>query len=557
MVYTNGVRKKLAKLIQFIVGALFVFLLSAVFYNKFLFKLELVSLDLKQRSALVKADENIIFIDISDDSISQIGRWPWDRMWQAGLVNILKEYGARAVVFDILFSEKQNNQSDNLFNLAIEESKNVYLPIIINYENVFDKKLIVHDTTCNLPEFEKSAKGIGHIVAVPDSDGVTRRVPLFAFCGDKKYYAISYILTKDLMGEKFPQNIPLDENGNFILRWTGTWENSGFKHFSFVDVIKSYSQIQQSQKPIIDLNIFKNKICLVGITATGLGDIRTNSIQHSYPGVGYHANMLNSFMHGKYVIEIPGYIKQIIRIFFLLLIFYATLRLDTVRALVLFSFTVLGYGVFSFLVFGLFGYYFEFVYPIANMLWAYLMANIYKQYRLTAEKQRLFKIATTDGLTGLYTVRYFRELMENILNTKQQIEHYIGKGGICLIMCDVDKFKTFNDTYGHQVGDVVLKSFAKILKQNTRGLDIVARYGGEEFVIVLFNASLEDSFKIANKIRQAVEDNVINHEGKQYKMTASFGISLYDNNKDTLEDMVKRADDALYKAKESGRNRVC
>jgi diguanylate cyclase (GGDEF)-like protein len=121
-----------------------------------------------------------------------------------------------------------------------------------------------------------------------------------------------------------------------------------------------------------------------------------------------------------------------------------------------------------------------------------------------------------------------------------------------LVMVDIDFFKKVNDTYGHQCGDIVLQEFAKIFKESIRSMDVVARYGGEEFIIILLT-NRENAFKIVEQIRKKVEAYSF---GKQsINLTASFGIAQC-NGKGLFSDDLKRADDALYRAKENGRNRI-
>ncbi|HOK41475.1 MAG TPA: diguanylate cyclase [bacterium] len=161
----------------------------------------------------------------------------------------------------------------------------------------------------------------------------------------------------------------------------------------------------------------------------------------------------------------------------------------------------------------------------------------------------LYELATTDGLTRLYIRRHFiNRLKEEMSRTLRY------KLSLSLIMLDIDHFKKFNDTYGHQIGDLVLKQFAIILKNSTRDIDIVGRYGGEEFIIALPDTNIEGAKIVAERIRQ----NVANYEFSGYaeplKVTTSLGLTEFkeDDNDETL---IKRADDALYQAKANGRNR--
>lgn len=166
---------------------------------------------------------------------------------------------------------------------------------------------------------------------------------------------------------------------------------------------------------------------------------------------------------------------------------------------------------------------------------------------LKKKTQKYENMATTDQLTGLYNRYKFTELFVSLYATMVKRENEMG-----LIMIDIDHFKTINDTYGHNIGDKVLVSISLILKKYFRNVDIICRWGGEEFVVLVPTASVENSVKIAEKIRQGIEDEKI-LDGK--KITASFGVTSVEKD-DKLENVIKRADEALYEAKKNGRNSV-
>jgi len=156
-------------------------------------------------------------------------------------------------------------------------------------------------------------------------------------------------------------------------------------------------------------------------------------------------------------------------------------------------------------------------------------------------------LATTDKLTGLFNRLKIEEYLENELQRTKRYNHQFS-----VILIDIDYFKNINDTYGHLVGDQVLVDFGEILKKRIRQTDIVGRWGGEEFLVVCPETSLNESTNLAESIRQAIENSKFNTIDK---LTASFGIANYLEN-DTIDSIVKRADDALYQAKKNGRNRV-
>jgi diguanylate cyclase (GGDEF)-like protein len=164
-------------------------------------------------------------------------------------------------------------------------------------------------------------------------------------------------------------------------------------------------------------------------------------------------------------------------------------------------------------------------------------------------------ISHRDPLTHLYNRRYFTEEVE-----KRKSVSIRNNTPICIVMLDIDKFKNINDTYGHLIGDKVIIEVAKSLNKYLRNSDIVARFGGEEFIILLENSDLQNSFDVAEKIRQKIEESLISSEESQkpIKFTASFGVAQFDQQKDdnNIEKTILNADRALYEAKESGRNKT-
>jgi len=159
----------------------------------------------------------------------------------------------------------------------------------------------------------------------------------------------------------------------------------------------------------------------------------------------------------------------------------------------------------------------------------------------------LKRLSITDKLTGLNNRIKIDEVLNSNLNMFERYENVFS-----VILLDIDHFKKVNDTYGHPIGDEVLKDFAKILKQNARITDVVGRWGGEEFMIIASETDSVGATKFATTIKQAINDHVFPKVGV---VTASFGLSQIKTG-DSIEDVVNRADLALYSAKESGRNKV-
>ena len=189
-----------------------------------------------------------------------------------------------------------------------------------------------------------------------------------------------------------------------------------------------------------------------------------------------------------------------------------------------------------------------------RLAWLEELSNLMASAILNArEHTRVFELATKDGLTSLHNRRYFEEQFNLELARTRRTG-----AALSLLMLDVDLFKNYNDRNGHLAGDDVLVQVARLIKQNIRSVDLIARYGGEEFIVLLTGADLGVGRTVAEKIRAAIADFDFPHgEGQPGgRLTVSIGVAELKPTTRSLEDMIRRADAALYQAKEQGRNRV-
>ncbi|MGD9897518.1 MAG: diguanylate cyclase [Calditrichaceae bacterium] len=183
---------------------------------------------------------------------------------------------------------------------------------------------------------------------------------------------------------------------------------------------------------------------------------------------------------------------------------------------------------------------------------------IYENMILYHKLMKLYKIkeqqAITDGLTKIYNYRYFIQQLEREMNRGKRF-----RTPFSLLIIDIDHFKDYNDRHGHPEGDKILCQVSLILSENTRSIDTVARYGGEEFVIILPGLDKQNAIWIAQKLHNLIEDFEFNLQQYQPlgKLTVSIGLANFPDDGTDMEDLIERADQALYKAKKSGRNRVC
>ena len=166
--------------------------------------------------------------------------------------------------------------------------------------------------------------------------------------------------------------------------------------------------------------------------------------------------------------------------------------------------------------------------------------------------ERMESLATTDGLTGLCNHRTFQEKLDEELRRAARTGH-----PLCIALTDIDHFKKFNDTYGHPVGDAVLRHLSQIYRQSIRDMDLIARYGGEEFVFVFPETRLQRVKDACERIRKNVARTKLREGSLELSITISMGIATWPDHAKTKGELIECADKALYRAKEEGRNRVC
>jgi len=179
-----------------------------------------------------------------------------------------------------------------------------------------------------------------------------------------------------------------------------------------------------------------------------------------------------------------------------------------------------------------------------------------QQFLLGFKRALLYKevqeLTITDTLTHVFTRRYFMERFNEELSRSKKL-----KLRLSFLMIDIDHFKDFNDRYGHLVGDAILQNVTRTIKETIRQIDLIGRYGGEEICIILAETDKEQGRFAAERIRRAIEQKIIKAYDEELKSTISIGISTYPGDAHETKSLIERADQALYLAKQAGRNRIC
>lgn len=505
-------------------------------------------------------NKHIVIVEITDSDISKIGRWPWKRSWHAAITQALKTLGAKYIYFDIIFSEPSDENDDRLFEEAIKLSENAYLPFVFT-----DTSYNIKNTFAPIPRFANYMKGTGAINIYPDIDGTLRKIPLIFKNKNGVYPHAALKIAMDYAGLTIKEidpgylilegpgeriRLPLIDNHEMLVNWTGRWKDT-FKHYSFLDVLNAYQDYLENKPTQINIEDFKDSICLVAVTAIGLYDIKPTPLEPEYPGIGVMANTISNILTKNFLHLTANWFNILLLYVFTLLPAFLIFGDKPLREAI--SVLAIG-GVYLLLNFLLFarGEVINLFTPLLGIITSGLTIGTYNFFRVAVERQNFFKLAVTDGLTNLINIRYFKMLLETEILMARQDPSKI----FTIIMSDVDHFKKFNDTYGHQIGDLVLREVSNVLKNSVRSSDIVARYGGEEMIVLLRGTPISNGLAVAEKIRKNIESSIVKDEkGKNYNVTVSLGVSSFKPN-DNVDTLIKRADDGLYQAKESGRNRV-
>lgn len=519
------------------------------------------------------AHPDVVIIEINKESLQAIGPWPWPWRYHEQMIRILKSWQARGIVFDFAFPNLKEAQQDQNLKAVFESKDKVYLPVSLEVKT--GKKIYVHDLPVvlepegerkswihSIPELEKNARAVGHTHLRSDPDGVLRKIEPYLSESGESYPYLALPVAFDYLGQELPVPgnlaLPLDRKGELRVHWLGKWPET-FERYSYADLVRSAQVFERGSEPVISPEKIKGKICLIGITAPGLAVFKSSPLESPYPTVGVHATVISNLASGRLFIpaSLEANVFCLSVIGFIASIFFVMSH--KVRSFVFGLMLGAFWLALAFILFWKKGIWVYAAQPLLLILSLFVFSAIYSLLVSGREQSKLFDLATRDGLTGLYVIRHFREILNHLVS-----EAYRKRRSLCLILIDIDHFKMINDTHGHPAGDMILKNTARLIQsclRTTRGIheaDFIARYGGEEFIVVLRNVDLKQAaFKIAERIRDTVQKAVFEWEDKIIPVTISLGVANLHSDENFPDPMVRRADEALYRAKGSGRNRVC
>ncbi len=582
--YTVGVRTLLSGNILVLLVVLMLYMFLPIFQF-----LELKSIDTRfqVRNALgmnPKYSNALLHINLDNYSkqASSINRWPLKHY--ADLVGRISMGNAKVIACDVMFGTEEAG-IDALVN-AVITAANVVSPLVLDFSrsassfptskslglqfNPPVKRGLIPPASRVLvaPILEIAEQSeLGFVNIDSDRDGVVRRVQLVAdlhgtlvpsfflqAVADYLDYDIENIAPVDgssLVLKDFPVGVngtlrdvevPLDGNGNLVVNLAGKFNGENYpQSYSAWDLLQAEGQPDFSGKLVF--------LADTSVERASAGDFSPVPLESVFPRSYVLSNAASSILNGEFI-------QPVSNVFSTAFTLVATALLSMVLVVVcwktstlVLSLTALGVivlylaGILCFFLFG--GWLLPTVTVPISLVAVFLFSSGWQR----REHQEL---ALVDGLTGLYNRRWLDQFL-----LRQMSRARVSGESLSIAMIDIDHFKNFNDTYGHQVGDFVLVSIADCLRNSLRPTDLTARYGGEEFTVILPQTSGENAMVAAERVRESVSSlNLVTPSGLELPpLTISIGVSELTTS-ESMEQLIEAADRALYTAKESGRNRV-
>lgn len=538
----------------------------------------------------LKPSKDIVVVAIDDGSYEYIldkyGEWPISRDIYAKIIDRIEKNNPKAIVFDLMFikSFKTNPTADTILANTMAKYNNIYTAI--NFDNQsyevrtpieLPERLAVNVdnqsnvdfrrnfgfTNCRsiISKILETKTKVGMININRSEDGIIRKVPVFAYYNNHYYPHLTLSVGNDLMNNSKTdfvidsganlllgdKKIPLTSTGEAVLNWYGPSMET-YKNIPFHKLIKSIEGGTMN-----DGFDFKDKIVFIGTTASSLFDTKSVPIDKIYPGVEIHATYMNNLLDNSFVKQTTPFVNAIIIVLLVLVVSFIVFK--STSAIFATTSTVLlasAYYLASYYILKFFNLWIPVVVPLFVILITFAISYLTKYLIKSKDFEHQYKLATTDGLTELYNHRYFQDTLRKQIDSSKRYEQKFS-----LIILDIDFFKKFNDQYGHQIGDEVLRTVSNILKKNTRTTDYVCRYGGEEMSIILPQTSKTEALINAQRICDAVANTPLKiSNNKEVNITISLGVSTFPENGESPQKLIEYADQALYNAKENGRNQV-
>lgn len=468
----------------------------------------------------------IINIAIDENSLSKVGRWPWNRNLYGNIFEYVKD--AKVIVFDSVITSSDNIQSDKKFFSRLKKMDNLILgtffcnkeqnstinmtPFAVDIQNGKQMRLIEYQYYANLPEdLVKNAHAIGSVSTLPDNDGVIRKLsPIFRH--NKTFYpsvgikaAMKY---KNINSLAYKNNtlilgditIPLDKtNSEVYLQWyKPSKQNVNFithKTYSASDILDSYNKMKKGEKPPIPQEEFKDKIIIVGATAYALNDIKKTPIGVDYPGLEIQATFIDNIINNDFMKKTSLVLNLIVLAVLVILTVHTAKQLPIIYSLLTLITIILGWFYIAKNIFFANGYIIDVITPLSFVLLAYSLTFVYKYF--LAGRSR-------NNLKNVMSKYISKSVMKDVL--KNETAELGGKRAyVSVLFADIRQFTSISEVYTPEEVSSLLNEYFSLIAP------IIDKYNGTlnkfmgDAVMAIFGAPIEDENHAKNAVLCAEE----------------------------------------------------
>lgn len=468
----------------------------------------------------------IINIAIDENSLSKVGRWPWNRNLYGNIFEYVKD--AKVIVFDSVITSSDNIQSDKKFFSRLKKMDNLILgtffcnkeqnstinmtPFAVDIQNGKQMRLIEYQYYANLPEdLVKNAHSIGSVSTLPDNDGVIRKLsPIFRH--NKTFYpsvgikaAMKY---KNINSLAYKNNtlilgditIPLDKtNSEVYLQWyKPSKQNVNFithKTYSASDILDSYNKMKKGEKPPIPQEEFKDKIIIVGATAYALNDIKKTPIGVDYPGLEIQATFIDNIINNDFMKKTSLVLNLIVLAVLVILTVHTAKQLPIIYSLLTLITIILGWFYIAKNIFFANGYIIDVITPLSFVLLAYSLTFVYKYF--LAGRSR-------NNLKNVMSKYISKSVMKDVL--KNETAELGGKRAyVSVLFADIRQFTSISEVYTPEEVSSLLNEYFSLIAP------IIDKYNGTlnkfmgDAVMAIFGAPIEDENHAKNAVLCAEE----------------------------------------------------
>ncbi len=478
-----------------------VFLLAvAVHQSRLLAVAELKTLDHRfhRYADPAKASKDFVLVAVDEASLEAFGRWPWPRDRHGYVVNYLKKAGAKAIVFDILFLEPDENEAefDEAFAEEVRAAGNVFLPIMLQDSprsvppDLVTKATIPVENRSAAPvgslhryqgvklpisSLAESARGLGFINFFPDPDGTARRLPLLAQTQNADFLQLGAAVARHILGADRvqieagilrlgPATIPLTAQGDMVIDWHGTLERKTYPAYSMGAVLRSFSEMQKGERPFLDPALFKDKIVFVATTAAGTYELRVTPLSPFTPGVLIHMATLDNILRGLHMRQAPYWVFAVTTLMLCLCTAWGfmLLKRQTLKLGLIAGSAVAYYGI-AVHAFTSHGLWLELAFPEGALATTFAIAATVEY--LTEGKQRR-------QLRAVFDKYMAAEVVEDIMRNPEGIKLGGEKKELTIFFSDVAGFTTISEKLDPEDLVILLNHYLSAMT------DIILRHRG-------------------------------------------------------------------------------